>query len=128
MIIKVSMIGIAAVILSILLKDINTTFGVAAGIAASLLISLIAMDKLKIIVGYINMIESMIGDEKEYLRIIIKLTGISYIARFAVAFCNEAGQVNVGMSIEFAAKLIILAQSLPLFLSLIKSIERFLVI
>ena len=128
MIIKVSLIGITAVILSVLLKDLNGIYAVLISLAASILIGLFAMDRLKVIVDYINTVESMLADEKEYLRIILKMTGISYIARFAVAVCNEGGQANVGMSIEFAAKLIILSQSLPLFISLIKSIERFLVI
>jgi stage III sporulation protein AD len=59
----------------------------------------------------------------EYIEIILKITGISYLAEFCTQLCADCGQTSIGSKIEIAAKVFIMAASMPVIMGLIESVN-----
>lgn len=64
------------------------------------------------------------GIKAEYFKIMLKALGICYITQFASEVCVDFGQTSLGSKIELCGKLALAAISLPLVISLIKTVTE----
>lgn len=64
------------------------------------------------------------GIKGEYFKIMLKALGICYITQFASEVCVDFGQTSLGSKIELCGKLALAAISLPLVISLIKTVTE----
>ena len=74
----------------------------------------------------IEKIQSYIRIDGSYVKVLIKMIGITYVAEFASGLCRDAGYASVGAQIEMFGKFSIMAVSMPILLALIETIEGFL--
>ena len=51
--------------------------------------------------------------------IVLKVTGIAYLAQFGMQLCNDAGQTSIAGKIELAGKIMMMVVSAPVLLSLL---------
>ena len=58
-----------------------------------------------------------------YLGILLKMIGITYVAEFGANLCSDAGYNAVAEQIEFYGKLMVLAVSIPILMTLIETIS-----
>lgn len=119
---KVAIIGVMAVFLAIPLKKDKAEFGMLVILAACLLIVTLSIDKLRDIVDAIHEIEGYLGRGSMYIGILLKMIGITYIAEFGANLCSDAGYKAVANQIEFYGKLMILAVSIPILMTVIETI------
>ena len=61
-----------------------------------------------------------------YLRILMKIIGITYIAEFASDLCKDAGCQTIAGQIQLFGKLSVLAVSIPVLTALLDTIQTFL--
>lgn len=54
------------------------------------------MTKLEIVVEYIGRIETVLNLDGGYIRLMLKMMGITYVAQFAAEICKDAGYGAVG--------------------------------
>ena len=83
-IIKIIGIALTAVVIIIIIKQYKPEFAVYISLIASTLIMFIFMDKLAGIVAFINDFSEKISGSQEFLKILIKITGIAILTEFAV--------------------------------------------
>ncbi|MGN0370910.1 MAG: SpoIIIAC/SpoIIIAD family protein [Butyrivibrio sp.] len=121
-IIKVSLIGMSGVFLSIILKERKAEFAQIVILCVAILIFAFVSTKLGIIVSTIKTLASYVNIEEKYLVILLKMTGITYVAEFAASLCKDAGNQAVATQIEIFAKLSLLAVSLPVVTALLETI------
>ena len=81
------------------------------------------------LLGYLKLIVDMITElalEAEvnaiFLRTLLRVIGVAYLAEFGAQICRDAGEGNVALKIEFAGKLIILVMTVPVLMSVLESI------
>ena len=121
-IIKIIGIGLVALVIIIILKQYRPEYAVYASIIAGILILFLAMEKLS---GVINLLQS-ISDKtfinKQFLGILLKITGIAIITEFAVSVCSDAGEKAIASKIEIGSKVIIITMSIPIISSLLELI------
>lgn len=121
-IIKIIGIGLIALVIIIILKQYRPEYAIYISIIAGVLILFLAMDKLS---GIINLLQS-IADKtfinKQFLGILLKITGIAIITEFAVSICADAGEKAIASKIEIGSKVIIIAMSIPIISSLLELI------
>ena len=121
-IIKIIGIGFIALVVIIILKQYRPEYAIYISIIAGILILFLAMDKLS---GIINLLQS-IADKtfinKQFLGILLKITGIAIITEFAVSICADAGEKAIASKIEIGSKVIIIAMSIPIISSLLELI------
>lgn len=122
--VKVVLIGLAAVFAIMLLKSGKPEFAAAVSLSACVLLLLYAGGSLTKVVGELKQLFEYIELPGGYLSILLKILGISYLAEFGSALCRDAGQSAISSQIELVGKLAILALSMPVVTSLFEAISR----
>ena len=125
-IIRISILGISAVLLSQMGKSYRPEYGYYINLAVCICIFLYVVSKLEFLLGYVEKIQSMIHLDPVYLTMIIKMIGITYVAEFAVNLCKDAGCQTIAGQIELFAKLSILVISMPVILAFMETIGELL--
>ena len=125
-IIKIVGIGLVALVIVIILKQYRPEYTIYVSIIAGVLILTLTMSKIS---GFINLLKS-ISDKtyinKQFLGILLKITGIAIITEFAVSICTDAGEKAIASKIEIGSKVIIIAMSIPIISSLLELIVEIL--
>ena len=115
MIIKIIGIGLVALIIIILLKQYKPEFAIYISLLAGVLILLLVMDQLTQAISLLQSLASKASINSTFLAILLKITGIAFLAEFAVSVCKEIG-----------SKIIIIAMSIPIISSLLEIILKIL--
>ena len=110
---RIAMIGMMAVFLAMVLKKDKSEFGLLVILGAS---------KVEEVVGAVRKLEGYLGQGSMYIGILLKMVGITYVAEFGANLCSDAGYQAVAGQIEFYGKLMIMAVSVPILMSLIEMI------
>ena len=124
--IKISILGITAVLLSQMLKNYKPEYGYYINLAVCICVFLYVMSKLTFLLDYVEQIQDMIHLDPVYLTMILKMIGITYVAEFAVNLCKDAGCQTIAGQIELFAKLSILVISMPVILAFMETIGELL--
>ena len=126
MIIKIIGIGLVALIIIILLKQYKPEFAIYISLLAGVLILLLVMDQLTQVISLLQSLESKASINSTFLAILLKITGIAFLAEFAVSVCKDAGEGAIASKIEIGSKIIIIAMSIPIISSLLEIILKIL--
>jgi stage III sporulation protein AD len=62
--------------------------------------------------------------QPEYIKAILKVVGISYIAGFSAQMCRDAGESALASKVELAGKVMILLIALPVFRAIVSALEQ----
>ena len=125
-IIRIVGIALIALIIIILLKQYKKEFAVYISLLAGVLILLLVMDKFEGIIDLISSIANKSSINTEFISLILKITGIAFLAEFAVSICNDSGETAIANKIEIGSKIIIISMSIPIFSSLLELILKIL--
>ena len=125
-VINVAMIGVCSVLLSVFLKQQKNDYALYISLGAAVCILILAVNRLGTVMESIEKIQSYIRIDGSYVKVLIKMIGITYVAEFASGLCRDAGYASVGAQIEMFGKFSIMAVSMPILLALIETIEGFL--
>ena len=117
-ILKISAIGITAVFLSAAIKKDSPYFALLIGLATGVLIIFLIAEPVKEVFYVLDKLSKESGINSAYLSIVIKVIGIAYISEFAVQISHDAGESSIAGKIELAGKILIMAVSAPVLLSL----------
>jgi stage III sporulation protein AD len=60
----------------------------------------------------------------DYLKIIVKIVGLAYLAGFAAQVCKDAGEGSMAAKIELAGKIFILLSGIPIIVGLLDLILK----
>lgn len=120
--IKTALLGILTIVIAMAMKQGKAEFGTFVSFAGSILIAWVAISILEGILGGFHRITRLIPMEQEYIHLLLKMIGITYIAEFASAICKDAGYSAVAGQIELVGKLTILSMGLPIVMALFETI------
>ena len=124
--IKIAMIGLAAVLLAMQLKAGRPEYEIFITLAACLCIFFFLLTKLQIVLQAVNQIQTYIHIDAKYMAILMKMIGITYIAEFSSNLCKDAGYQAVAGQIEMFGKISVLVISMPVLMALIETVGEFL--
>lgn len=118
----ITMVGIAvsALILSVFLRNYNKTFSTVIIIAASVLIFFQVLGGISDIFDLIKSISANIKPVTEYIKLMVKVLGITLISQFISDMCRDCGEGALASTTELGAKIIVITMILPLFETVIK--------
>lgn len=119
-VIKIIGIGMISLIIIIIIKQYRPEFAIYISIIAGILILVISLQKMGEIVSLIKSISDKAGINGEFLKIILKITGIAILAEFAVSVCKDSGESAIASKIEMGSKVIIISMSIPIISSLLE--------
>ena len=124
--IKVAIIGLGAAILAAWIKNVKPEYAVWILFGAGLLLSGFVVGKLEIIVEELQVLRSYFSSHGTYIKLILKIIGITYLAEISADLCKDAGANALASQIELFGKLSILVLCMPIMTSLLETIDYFL--
>lgn len=113
--IKVVGIVLTALIINIVLKNYLKEFTFLINIVCTIIIFTLISKDLKGIVDRLTSISNEISVLLPYIKIMLKILGISMIAQLLSDLCRDNGENTLANQTELSAKIIILVTALPLF-------------
>ena len=125
-IIQVGLLGVAGALMAIYLKQEKGEIAIYLCIAVSVLIFLGIVDNLEVLVKTVKEVSSIITIDLVYMETLIKMLGITYMAEFASGICRDEGYQAIAAQIEMFGKITILVLSMPILLTLLKTLQEFL--
>ena len=113
--IKVVGIVLTALIINIVLKNYSKEFTFLINIVCTIIIFTLISKDLKGIVDRLTSISNEISVLLQYIKIMLKILGISMLAQLLSDLCRDNGENTLANQTELSAKIIILVTALPLF-------------
>lgn len=123
---KIAGLGVAGMLLALVLKDIRSQYAVYISLGACVLIAFYGVEKLKVVTDMVYAMQEYLTVKAAYLKILMKIAGISYLADFAANLCRDAGHSAIAGQIEVFGRISILALSSPILLALLEMVHSFL--
>ena len=117
-------IGLIGAILSILLRNSKPEVSMLIPVVVSFTVLACAMPYLIRITEELSRMASSAGINGSYMRIVIKVIGISYLVCITAELCKDAGENAIAAKIELGGKLIILAMAIPIINSLLNLVKE----
>ena len=124
--IKIIAVGLIAVIIVIIIKQYKPEFAIYISIITGAIILYMIFGKLQEIINLLQNISSKAGVNSQFLSLLLKITGIAFLAEFAINICKDAGEGAIASKIEIGSKVIIVSMSIPIISSLLDVILKLL--
>lgn len=114
-IITVCVVSLAAFVFSLTIKQTHPSIALIIIISASVIILVFLLNYLSDVSDYVRSLFSSVNVNSEYIKILLKCTGICFITEFSCDICRESGYSSLSSQISLAGKLITLVLAIPLF-------------
>lgn len=124
--IKIGILGIAGILMSLFVREWKPQFSVLISMATCTLIFFCAISRIQAMAGAVAQLTQYISVKESYLKILLKIVGIAYIADFASNICRDAGYSAVAGQIELSGKISVLTVSTPVVMALLNTISEYL--
>lgn len=124
-VIKVGMLGIAGVLLAVQFKNNKPEFSLLITFASCLIIFAYSIYHFEAVTELVGSFRGLFREDNGYLKIILKVIGITYICEFCAGVCKDSGYSAIANQIEVFGKLSILFSGIPIIVALIETIQNF---
>lgn len=115
---RTALLGIVTIMIAMTMKQGKAEFSTFVSFTGSILIAWIAIQLLEGITGSFERLEKLMPMDMEYIALLTKMIGVTYISEFASSLCRDAGYSAVAGQIELVGKLTILTIGMPIVLAL----------
>ena len=120
---KVIAFSIITVMLITVLKSVKKEdFALIITIIASIILFTFVLLKLESITTLLNDLITKSGINKDYLVLLSKVTGISYIIELTTNICKDAGNTSIASKVEMLGKVSIVVLTIPILTTVISTI------
>lgn len=123
--IKIAILGVVVALLALPFKVIKGEYSLYIGLAGCIMIFLFVVGKLEQVIQLMEEISDILPIEGEYMKLLIKMVGITYITEFSQDICRDAGFGAVANQIGIAGKITLLVLGLPVIRSLLSCLSQF---
>ena len=115
---KTALLGIITIIIAMAMRQGKAEYATFVSLTGSILIAWIAVRLLDGITGSLERLERLLNLDMEYVALLMKMIGVTYLSEFASSLCRDAGYSAVAGQIELVGKLTILTIGMPIVLAL----------
>lgn len=123
-IVKIIGIGLIALILIIMIKQYKPEFAIYVSLIAGVLILTLTFTQISSIVELINSLSKKISVNREFITLLIKITGIAILTEFSVSVCKDSGETAIANKIDMGGKVMIVAMSIPILSGLLETLLK----
>ncbi|SMF10428.1 stage III sporulation protein AD [Paenibacillus barengoltzii] len=125
-IIQVVGLGLIATVLVLVVKEQKPMFAFLIAASTGVLIFLYLIGKIGGIIEVLEDLAERSGVQMIYLKTILKIIGIAYIAEFGAQIVRDAGQESIASKIEMAGKVLIMVLAIPIISIIIETVIKLL--
>ena len=125
-IVQIVGLGLVATVLSLFIREQKPVFAFFIAAFAGMTIFLFLIGKIDTVIGTLETLATASGVQQVYLKTILKIIGIAYIAEFGAQLVRDAGQEAIASKIELAGKVLILVLAIPIIGVIIETVVKLL--
>ena len=118
--IKIAGIALCVLICCLVLKRYNPVFAAALSVVGAVILFLAVAGELGNVFSSVSRLASSVPSSAAYIKIMLKVLGITLIAQFVSDVCRDNGENALASITETASKIIVVTIILPLFETVIK--------
>lgn len=124
--IKIAVIGITAAVLAAWVKTVKSEYALWIVLATGVFLTLTVLMKLETIVDELRFLQGYFVEYSSYIKLLVKIIGITYLSEFSSDLCKDAGANTLGTQVELFGKLSILVLCMPIMTSLLETVDYYL--
>lgn len=124
--VKIGILGMVSILLALFVRESKPQFSALISMTACILIFFSALSRLGSMAEIFSNLTEQIALKESYMRILLKIIGISYVADFSSNLCKDAGYSAIAGQIEIFGKISVLTVSVPVVLALLSTISELL--
>lgn len=125
-IIQVVGLGLLATILVLVVKEQKPMFAFLISAFVGIVIFIFLIGRIESVIQVLEHLANRSGIQPIYLKTILKMIGIAYIAEFGAQIVRDAGQDGMASKIEFAGKVLIMVLAIPIISVIIETVMKLL--
>lgn len=111
--IKIFGIAVVSSVVYLIIKKYNPEYAVAVELVGAGVVIVLTMPYIRDAVDFFYDSASFADVDRNYVSVIIKTVGISFVTQFAGDICRDSGQNAVASKIELAGKLMMCVLAVP---------------
>ena len=125
-VVKIALIGMAGMVFANYFKNVKGEYGMLIGLFVSILIFYYIVVKLSGLFDMMGEAGAFLKENKDYMGVLIKMLGISYICELSAGICKDAGYQSVASQIVIFGKITIMTLGSSILFALIQMIQMYL--
>lgn len=125
-IIKIIGVGLITLVITIILKEYKKEFAIYPVLVGGIIILFFSLNIFEDIINFIDELSSNSFINNEFLKILLKITGISILIEYAVSICKDSGESAIANKIDLGGKVIIISMSIPIISTTMNTLTKLL--
>lgn len=125
-IVQIVGIGLIAAVLAMIVKEQMPIFSFLIAVFTGIVIFLFLIEKIASVIDVLEELAEKSNVQMIFLKTILKIIGIAYIAEFGGQIVRDAGQESIASKIELAGKILIMVMAIPIISVMIETVLKLL--
>lgn len=125
-IIQIVGLGLISTVLILIIKEQKPIFAFLLATFTGIIIFLFLINQIRIVIQTLELLAEKSNINTIFLKTILKIIGIAYIAEFGAQIVRDAGQESIASKIELAGKMLILVMAVPIISVIIDTVLKLL--
>jgi stage III sporulation protein AD len=125
-IVQIVGLSIFATILVLILKEQKPMFAFLITAFTGITIFLFLIGKISMVIHVLEDLANKASIDMVFLKTILKIIGIAYIAEFGAQIVRDAGQETLASKIELSGKILIMVMAIPIVSVIIEMVVKLL--
>lgn len=125
-IIQIVGVGMIAAILALIIKEQKPLFAFVLVTFTGIVIFLFLIGKITEVVRLLEQLATQSNINMIFLKAILKIIGIAYIAEFGAQIVRDAGQESIAAKIELSGKILIMFMAIPIITVIVETVLKLL--
>lgn len=123
--VKIIILVVVGVVFIVLLKEKTSALSFLLMLAICMILMFYILDYGVILLEGIKVFETYFDSSGYFIKLILKMVGITYLCEFGTQVCKDAGQGAIAIQVELFGKIMVLITGLPILLAIIEKLVIF---
>ncbi|BFT71307.1 MULTISPECIES: stage III sporulation protein AD [Paenibacillus] len=125
-IIQIVGLGLIVTILTLIIKEQKPMFAFLLAAFTGIMIFLFLIGKISSVIQVLEDLAQKSNINMVFLKTILKIIGVAYIAEFGAQIVRDAGQESIASKIELSGKVLIMVMAIPIITVIIETVVKLL--
>lgn len=120
----IALIGVFAALGISWMKGVRPEFGTVMSVAGAVAVLAIGLSRIEYLMDAVEELNSWLPIKPAYIKLLLKMMGISFLAEFSANICKDAGCNAMAGQIELFGKISVLVTGMPVVLALFETLNE----
>lgn len=94
-------------------KEYKKEYVIYIVLISSIVILFISLESFKEIINFINEVSTLENYNINFIKILLKLTGVSILLEYVISVCKDCGENALASKIDLGGKIVLISMSIP---------------